>query len=148
MSRKREITIIFVTDDEETIASVINAVSHIGDDLTVTSKILRDPKSKRAHQQKRASPGPEIIKVTESWSHKPELVYCAINPETPHRRNIDVEASLKKLGLNREQLLSERWPRGSAQHRLKRAAAQLASAATDSTHASKANGSLSGARSA
>jgi hypothetical protein len=140
MSRKREITIIFVTDNDGTVASVINAVSHIADDLTVTSKTIGRRSGKVAHRLERTSPGPEIVEVTERRSHEPELVYCAANPETPHRRNIDVEASLKKLGLNREKLVSQKWPRGSAQHRLKRAAAQLISEATDSIRASKTEG--------
>src|SRR5262245_16533846 len=112
---KREITIIFVTDDEETVASVINAVSHIALDVTVTSKTLDHRRGRPTHQRKRTSPGGQIIATAEPQSHEPQLVYFAADPQSPHRRTIDVEASLKKLGLNREQLVSQRWPRGSAQ---------------------------------
>jgi hypothetical protein len=52
--------------------------------------------------------------------HQPQLVYKA---DVSGSRSIDVEASLAKLGLKREELLSRRWERGSPQHRLKRAAA-------------------------
>src|SRR5262245_54851361 len=107
MSKKREIAITFVTDDDGTVASAINAVSHIAD-LTVTSKTLDDRRSRPAHQQTRPRCEPEIIAVTEARSHESELVYTASNPEAPHYRSIDIEASLNKLGLSREQLASQR----------------------------------------
>ena len=125
MVRKREITIAFVTDDETAISSVINAVSHLADDVTVTSKALGGRSGRLVHRRKRERTAPKVEDINRARSHEPQLVYSAANPETPHRRNIDVEASIKKLGLTLEQLTSQRWPRGSTQHRLKRAAAKL-----------------------
>jgi hypothetical protein len=58
----------------------------------------------------------------ESMSDRPQLVYTA-DPEAKHKRFIDVEASLKRLSLTREQLMARTWAKGSPQHRLKGAAA-------------------------
>jgi len=141
MGRKRQITIVFVTDDETTASSVISAVSHLVDDMTVTSKALGGKPGRLVRRTKMEQTGSKVEEVNKAGSHEPLLVYSAANPETPHRRNIDVEASIRKLGLTREQLTSQRWPRGSAQHRLKRAAAKLVGAGPDpAIRQSKSNG--------
>lgn len=69
-------------------------------------------------------------------------VYSA-DPQAAHKRNIDVEASLKKLGLTREQLISRTWPRGSPQHRLKRAAAHTARVGTGTADRTRKNNGIS-----
>jgi len=51
-----------------------------------------------------------------------QLVYQA-EGSAVHQRYIVVEALLAKLGLIRDDLLARKWPRGSPQHWLKRAAA-------------------------
>ena len=125
MSTKREITIKFVTvSPGAKVSSIIDALSDLADELTIACKILgRATERKPAEEKVIRNPSKvaESIGNDESISHRPQLVY-AFDREAKHNRYIDVEASLKKLGLTREQLMSRTWARGSPQHRLKRAA--------------------------
>jgi hypothetical protein len=77
---------------------------------------------KRARNKKPAIK-PRPTKNNDPDSHIQQLAYTA-DEGARHKRYIDVEASLKKLGLTREQLMSRTWPRGSPQHRLKGAASR------------------------
>ena len=127
MAAKREITIhLITTSPQSTVSSVVNTISELAEDLTITCKVLgrtidrtgkRTPSNRKSNRKSR----PEDNAASEPKPEGPQLVYTA-DPEANHRRYIDVEASLKKLGLTREDLMSRTWARGSAQHRLKRAA--------------------------
>ena len=127
-TRKREITIRFVTGSRGAkISSMIDAISDFADDVTITCKTLDRTTGRPA-----AKNGSAAIAPTNGADHppvddddpgprRPQLAYRA-DGTAAHKRCIDVEASLTKLGLTREQLMSRTWPRGSAQLRLKRAA--------------------------
>ena len=121
---KREITIHLVTTSQQSrVSSIVNAISELADELTITCKVLGRT-TERTRKEKTASDrtsslepvGKEVLK-----SDGPRLAYTS-DQEAKHKRYIDVEASLKKLDLTREQLMSRTWARGSPQHRLKRAA--------------------------
>lgn len=121
---KREITIHLVTTSQQSrVSSIVNAISELADELTITCKVLGRT-TERTRKEKTASDrtsslepvGKEVLK-----SDGPQLAYTS-DQEAKHKRYIDVEASLKKLDLTREQLMSRTWARGSPQHRLKRAA--------------------------
>jgi hypothetical protein len=130
MATKREITISFVTDSHgEGVFAAIDAISRITDHLTVTSKLLSRQPERPTIKRRRAGVPSKQAGAGERQTNEPQLVYSA-DPRAAHNRNIDVEASLKKLGLTHEQLVSRTWPRGSPQHRLKRAAAHMARAGT------------------
>jgi hypothetical protein len=124
MPVKREITIHLVTTSQQSkVSSIVNAISELADDLTITCKVLGRT-TERARKQKTESGGTisrEPVDNDEPKSDTAQLAYTS-DQETQHKRYIDVEASLKKLDLTREQLISRRWARGSPQHRLKRAA--------------------------
>jgi len=140
MSTKREITISFVTDSQGArVFAAIDAISRITGHLTITSKLLSRRQERPILNRRRAVVSSNLAEASESRSTEPQLVYSA-NPEAPHNRVIDVEASLKKLGLTREQLVSRTWPRGSSQHRLKRAAAHTVSVGVGPNRASRNNG--------
>ena len=144
MSTKREITISFVTDSQEKgVFAAIDAISRITDHLTITSKLLSRQPERPVIKRRRAGVSSELADTGERPSNEAQLVYSA-DPQAAHNRNIDVEASLKKLGLTREQLVSRTWPRGSPQHRLKRAAAHTARAETDTARTSRNNGISTG----
>jgi hypothetical protein len=125
-TRKREITIRFVTAARGAkISSIIDALSDQADDISITCKTLDRPRRRPAIKNGSAAitaradhPEPD---EEEAEPHRPQLVYKT-DGSADHKRGIDVEASLAKLGLTRDVLMSRRWPRGSPQHRLKRAA--------------------------
>jgi hypothetical protein len=125
MSTKREIIIKFVTTSPGAkVSSIVDALSDFADELTITCKVLgRTTERKAAKEKAIVNPGKvaEAIENDEAVSHRPQLVYTS-DPEAKHNRYIDIEASLKKLNLTREQLMARTWTRGSPQHRLKRAA--------------------------
>ena len=126
MSTKREITISFVTDSqEEGLFAAIDAISRITEHLRITCKLLSRQPGRPATKRRRAGVSSKLAEASERPTNEPQLVYSA-DPQAAHNRNFDVEGSLKKLGLTREQLVSRTWPRGSSQHRLKRAAAHTA----------------------
>lgn len=140
MRAKREITISFVTESPGArVLAAIDAISQITDDLKITVKLLSRGPERPVVRTKRARASPKVSGVNESLTNGPQLVYSA-DPEAAHNRNIDVDASLKKLGLTREQLVSRRWTRGSPQHRLKRAAAHAAKVEAGANAASRSNG--------
>jgi hypothetical protein len=130
-TRKREITIRFVTAARGAkISSIIDTLSDQANDISITCKTLgREPirqtvqpasnngRSAIAPSNEADHPKPD---EEEHEPHRPQLVYRA-DGSAAHRRQIDVEASLAKLGLKRDDLVARRWPRGSPQHRLKRA---------------------------
>jgi hypothetical protein len=132
-TRKREITIRFVTAARGAkISSIIDALSDQADDISITCKTLgRQPgrqtvrpasnngRSEIAPSNGASHPEPDE-EATEL--HRPQLAYRA-DGAAAHRRYIDVETSLAKLKLTLEDLMARKWPRGSPQHRLKRAAA-------------------------
>jgi hypothetical protein len=130
-ARKREITIRFVTAARQArISSIIDAISFEADDISITCKLAERPRRRRLARTATKN-GMSVISTStggdhthhdgeEGKPHQPQLVYRADGSHA-HRRYIDVEASLTKLGLKREDLNSRRWPRGSPQHRLKRA---------------------------
>jgi hypothetical protein len=128
-TRKREITIRFVMPERGAkLSSIIDALSDEADDISITCKTLDRPTGQSATRNGRSaitgSNGADhpTAEEREAEVHRPQLVYKA-DGSADHRRYIDVEASLAKLGLTRDELKSRRWPRGSPQHRLKRAAA-------------------------
>jgi hypothetical protein len=133
-AKRREITIRFVTARGAKILSIIDALLAEADDISITCKTLdrptpgprptAQPATKNGHLVT-ASNGVEDPEKGEEEPepHRPELVYRA-DGSAAHRRYIDVEASLAKLGLTRDDLMARKWPRGSPLHRLKRAAAQ------------------------
>jgi hypothetical protein len=125
MSTKREITIKFVTASPGAkVSSIIDAVSDLTDELTIACKVIGQTTERKAAKERGTidpSKVAEPIGNDGSVSHRPQLVYTS-DREAKHNRYIDVDASLKKLGLTREQLMSRTWARGSPQHRLKRAA--------------------------
>jgi len=125
-TRKREITIRFVTTSHGAkVSSFIDAISDLADDVTITCKALNRTTVRIAAEGAKANPAanrPEPFDNGEPSPNRPQLAYIAENGAS-HRRLIDVEASLKKLKLTKDQLTSRTWPRGSPQHRLKRAAA-------------------------
>ena len=141
MSTKREITISFVTDRRgEGVFAAIAAISRITDHLTITSKLLSRQPERPVIKRRRAGVSSKLAVASERPTNEPQLVYSA-DPQGAHNRSIDVEGSLKKLGLTREQLVSRTWPRGSSQHRLKRAAAHTAGVgAGPANRASRNNG--------
>ena len=142
MLMKREITISFVTDSQEAkVSAAIDAISQITDQLTITCKLL-SRRLERPVIKRRAGISSKLSEASESLSNEPQLVYSA-DPQATHNRNIDVEASLKKLGLTREQLVSRTWPRGSPQHRLKRAAAHTARVGTGTADRTSKNNGIS-----
>jgi hypothetical protein len=125
MPIKREITIHLVTTSQQSrVSSIVNAISELADDLTITCKVLGRT-TERAKREKAAAGGTSGLPFNndEPKSDGPQLAYT-FDPAAKHSRYIDVEASLKKLDLTREQLMSRKWTRGSPQHRLKRAASQ------------------------
>jgi hypothetical protein len=125
MPIKREITIHLVTTSQQSrVSSIVNAISELADDLTITCKVLGRT-TERAKREKAAAGGTSGLPFNndEPKSDGPQLAYT-FDPAAKHSRYIDVEASLKKLDLTREQLMSCKWTRGSPQHRLKRAASQ------------------------
>ena len=127
-TKRREITIRFVTGSRGAkISSMVDAIADFADDMTITCKTLD-----RTAERPAVKNGGAATTLTNGVDHPrpdgdnpgprhPQLAYKADGTAT-HNRYIDVEASLTKLGLTREQLIARRWPRGSAQHRLKRAA--------------------------
>ena len=125
---RREITIRFVIASPRSISSIVDAISDVADDMTIACRTLGQPGRRAAARAPAAessavpTTGAEPPSEGESPSDGPQLAYMC-DPESRHLRYIDVETSLKKLGLTREQLMSHTWPRGSPQHRLKRAAA-------------------------
>ena len=121
---KREITIRFVTGSSRSISSIVDAIADLADDVTIACKTLGQATRRTAAKEPAAVPtnGAEPQSEDKPPSDGPQLAYMS-DPEARHLRYIDVETSLKKLGLTREQLMSHTWPRGSPQHRLKRAAA-------------------------
>src|SRR5215468_926602 len=147
MSTKREFTITFVTRSQGArMFTAIDAISRITDHITITSKLLGRWPDRPMRKRRRAAPSSKLTEPSERLPIQPQLVYTA-NPRAAHYRSIDVEASLKKLGLSREQLVSRTWPRGSPQHRLKRAAAQTASVGGDPANgASRSSGASMGSR--
>jgi hypothetical protein len=133
-TKKREITIRFVTAARGAkISSIIDAISDEFDDVSITCRTLdrptggptARPATKNGRSATTVVNGANHSEHDEEEPepHRPQLVYRA-EGSAAHRRYIDVEASLAKLGLKREDLLSRRWPRGSSQHRLKRAVAE------------------------
>ena len=133
MPTKREITIRFVTAQGTKISSIVNAISNLADDVTISCKVLSRTTEQGAAKGGAASTsrrGTEPVVDDEPTSNHPQLVYTA-DLEAKHRRYIDVEASLKRVGLTRQQLMSHVWPRGSPQHRLKRAAVHKSGAAAN-----------------
>jgi hypothetical protein len=133
-TKRREITIRFVTSAQGAkISSIIDAFSAETDDVSITCRTLdrptgrrptAQPATKNGHSVNTASNGIEHPENDEEEPepHRSQLVYRAEGLAV-HRRCIDVEASLAKLKLTREDLMARKWPRGSPQHRLKRAAA-------------------------
>ena len=124
MPIKREITIHLVTTSPQSkVSPIVNAISELADDVTITCKVLG--RTTERTRKEKAATGPtsglELVGKDEPKSDGSQLAYTA-DQEAKHKRYIDVDASLKKLGLTREQLMSRTWPRGSPQHRLKRAA--------------------------
>jgi hypothetical protein len=106
---------------------MVDAIADFADDVTITCRTLDRTSERPAVKNESAA-----TTLTNGVDHSPpdgdnpgprhpQLAYKADGTAT-HNRYIDVEASPTKLGLTREQLMSRRWPRGSAQHRLKRAA--------------------------
>jgi len=123
-SKKREVTIRFVTAARGTkISAIIDAISDQADDVSITCRTVdqRLPAANHAKSGPTVSNGTRHAEQSQPLPQprEPQLVYKADGGN----RAIDVEASLAKLGLKREELLSRRWERGSPQHRLKRAAA-------------------------
>ena len=123
-SRKCEITIRFVMASSRSIAPIFDAIADVADDVTIACRTLGQETKRNAAKDTAAAsmPGTELPGEGKSPSGRAQLAYTA-DPEAKHQRYIDVETSLKRLGLTREQLMSRTWPRGSPQHRLKRAAA-------------------------
>ena len=125
-TRKCEITMRFVTTLEGAkVSSIIDAVSGLADDVTISCKVLDRPEERVAAKRRNTRTPPDRASPFDEEAEKsdrPQLAYTA-DLGANHRRYIDVEASLKKLGLTKDQLVSRTWPRGSPQHRLKRAAA-------------------------
>src|SRR5262249_4598273 len=123
MPAKREITIRLVTTSQQsTVSSILSAISELADDIAITCKVLgrtTGRSSKRTQGSRRSRP--EDDAAGEPKLDGPQLAYTS-DQKANHKRYIDVEASLKKLGLTREELMSRTWARGSPQHRLKRAA--------------------------
>jgi hypothetical protein len=117
-----------VIASSRSISSIVDAISDVADDMTIASRTLGQPGRRAAAEAPSAEPsavpttGAEPRREGEPPSDRPQLAYMS-DPGTRHLRYIDVETSLQKLGLTREQLMSRTWPRGSPQHRLKRAAA-------------------------
>ena len=143
MSTKREITISFVTDSQgDGVFAAIDAISRITDQLTITSKLLSRQPERPVIKRRRAGVSSKLAEASERPTNEPQLVYSA-DPQAAHNRNIDVEGSLKKLGLTREQLVSHTWPRGSPQHRLKRAAAHTARVGTGTADRTSKNNGIS-----
>ena len=122
---KRQITIHLVTTSPQSrVWSILNAISELADDMTITCKVVGRT-TERTRKEKRASDRTSSLEPVGNdapMSDGPQLAYTS-DEEAKHKRYIDVDASLKKLGLTREQLMSRPWARGSPQHRLKRAAA-------------------------
>jgi hypothetical protein len=123
MPLKREITIHLVTTSQQSrVSSIVNAIAELADDLTVTCKVLgrttERPRKKKIEGGRTNSPDPVDNDELKSDA---QLAYTC-DQEAPHKRYIDVETSLKKLNLTREQLMSRTWARGTPQYRLKRAA--------------------------
>src|SRR5262249_35744226 len=107
---------------ESRVSPIVSAISELADDITITCKVLGRTTGRTSKRtQGSRSSRPEDDAVGEPKREGPQLAYTS-EPEANHNRYIDVEASLKKLGLTREELMSRRWARGSPQHRLKRAA--------------------------
>jgi hypothetical protein len=135
-TKRREITIRFVTSARDAkISSIIDAIAGEADDLSITCRTLDRPTTDRRPTVQPATKNGHAVTASngvehsekdteEPEPHRSQLVYRAVGLAV-HRRYIDVEASLAKLGLTRDQLMSRRWSRDSPQHRLKRAAAQM-----------------------
>src|SRR4029450_5667706 len=120
-TKKREITIRFVTAARGAkISAIIDALSDQSDDISITCKTLDRsagrPASKNGSAAITKSKGRDHPEPDEEEAepHRPQLVYKG-DGSSDHKRYIDVEASLAKLGLTRDELLSRRWSRGSPQ---------------------------------
>ena len=103
----------------------VDAISDLADDVTITCKVLNRPTGRVAAEGRNANAAPDRTNPLDEAAQKsdrPQLAYIS-DLGANHRRYIDVDTSLKKLGLTKDQLMSRTWPRGSPQHRLKRAAA-------------------------
>lgn len=120
-AKKREMTIRLVADSAK-VSSFIESVFALADDVTVTCKVIERSTRRAAAKSKAAATTMESPAVDSEQSHRSHLAYIG-EEGAAYKRRIDVEASLKKLGLDRQELLSRAWPKGSPQHRLKRAAA-------------------------
>jgi len=131
-TKKREIVIRFVTSARDAkISSIIDAISAETDDVSITCRTLDRPTTDRRPIAQPATKNGHAVTAEvkhperdteQPEPHRSQLVYRAEGLAV-HRRCIDVEASLAKLNVKREELMARKWPRGSAQHRLKRAAA-------------------------
>jgi hypothetical protein len=142
MPVKREITIhLITTSPQSRVSSIVNEISELADDITITCKVLgrtTEPTRRRTLGSRRS--GSEANGAGEPKLDGPQLAYSS-DPEANHKRYIDVEASLKKLGLTREELMLRTWARGSPQHRLKRAASHQRQTIA---HAAQSNGAKIG----
>jgi len=123
--RKRDVTIRFVTTARGAkILAIIDAITDQADEVSITCRTVDPgrPAKKHGRSPVTASNGADHPNQAQALPQprRPQLVYKA---EGSGNRSIDVEASLAKLGLTRDELQSRRWERGSPQHRLKRAAA-------------------------
>ena len=123
--KKREVTIRFVIAARGAkISAILDAISDQANDVSITCKTVNPQRPVTRHGRSAAPPsnGRDHSDPVQALPQprQPQLVYKA---DGSGNRSIDVEASLAKLGLRRDELVSRRWERGSPQHRLKRAAA-------------------------
>jgi hypothetical protein len=108
-TRKREITIRFVTAAcGAKISAIIDTLLDQADDISITCKTLDRPRGRQAIKNGSAAiavradhPEPD---EEEAEPHRPQLVYKA-DGSANHKRGIDIEASLGKLGLTRDELV-------------------------------------------
>ena len=119
--KKREVTIRFVTAARGAkISAIIDVISEHADDVSITCKTVgsRRTATRRGRSAPPASNGADHADPAQTLPQhrRPQLVYRA---DESGNRSIDVDASLVKLGLTRDELQSRRWERGSPQHRLK-----------------------------
>lgn len=106
MSRKR-VSVSFVTDvDTKEIIALLELLDR-ADELSIHAETLPDDAPTEADQ---------IIAISD-----PRLVYRITGPGY---RVIDIDATLKRLGLTEEQLNARQWPQGSVENSVKRAIAR------------------------